>query len=110
MIAVPCRHDGPDHNYSDDWIFSEGGHPGADPRYQGRSYTYYDDRAMPIWVTSVPTCDDHAIDYFTFVASLNLNPIWVAVDRRDEDDGRVKPHMLPWTYDKATDTAMEKTE
>lgn len=107
VITIPCKYEGLDHIYPDDWTFSDGGHPGADPRWRGKAYTYYDQDVVPVWSTSVPTCDDHAVDYFTFVAETSgRSPVWVAAEERDAD-GRLFIVMLPWTYDKTTDTATE---
>lgn len=111
MIRVPCEFEGPDHEYPDDWVFggADGKHPGADPRWQPSSYTYYDGNAKVLHVTSVPLCDDEAIDKFTWVAGLgdSFNPVWVSATRYLEDGSR-REDMLPWTYDKTTDMATER--
>lgn len=112
MIRIPCEYGGPDHEYPDDWIFggADGRHPGADPRHLPATYNYYNDKAFIIWSTSIPLCDDEAVDYFTFVAKMgpSFNPIWVSAFRTLED-GSNKLEMLPWTYDKSTDMATERT-
>lgn len=111
MIVVPCDFEGPDHEYPDDWQFggADGSHPAAEPRWISTAYDYYNDRAQIIWTTSVPTCDDEAIDYFTFVADLGprFNPIWLSATRMDAEGNR-KIEMLPWLYNKITDTATER--
>lgn len=113
MKVIPCKFGGPDHEYPDDWVFGgvDGTHPGADPRWKWRTsaYEYYDDKARIIHSTSVPLCDDEAIDSFTVVAGYgpSFNPVWVSATRYLKD-GTTKVEMLPWTYDKATDTATEK--
>ena len=109
MIEIECSYTEPAHVhvYPDDWIFggADGLHPGADPRYKPSIYTYYDTSAKPIHTTVVPLCDDEAIDKFTDVAGYGpgFNPVWLSVQR---PDGSVE--MLPWLYDKATDTATER--
>lgn len=111
MIRVPCKFDGPDHEYPDDWTFggADGTHPAADPRWVPTSYDYYDANARIIWSTSVPLCDDEAIDRFTVVAAYgpSFNPVWVSATRILKDGTR-RIDMLPWTYDKTTDTATER--
>lgn len=109
MIVLPCQYDGPDHEFPDDWEFggANNEHPAADRRFCTTTYTYYDDRAQPCWTTVVPLCDDEAIDQFTWVASLGYNPVWLSADRY-APDGSHKIDMLPWTYDKSTDTATER--
>ena len=109
MIVIPCKYDGPDHEFPDDWIFggANGQHPGADPRWHPTIYVYYNDRAQPIWSTVTPLCDDQAIDEFTLIARHHGNPVWLSAERTQEDGTKVV-EMLPWTYDKSTDTATEK--
>lgn len=103
-LILECPY-GPDHEFPDDWIFggADGCHPGADPRYKPSNYEYYDGNVVILHVTSVPICDDEAIDNFTWVANLgpSFDPKWLSVRR---PDGTTK--MLA-TYDKATDTATD---
>lgn len=101
---IPCEwNPSTYHLWPSDWIFggANGLDPRADPRYKTSAYEYYDDKLDIIWRTSVPVCDDHALDYFTFVADRgpSFNPVWVVAIRHN----RV-PQKLQWTYDKATDT------
>lgn len=95
------------HVYPADWIFggASGTDPRSDPRWKPTNYEYYDDKARLIWSTHVQICDEEAIDYFTFVASIgpDWKPVWVAAKR---PDGSVE--MLPVEYDKITDTAYAK--
>ena len=99
--SYPPKHE---HEYPDDWEFSSNGHPGADARLQPSSYTYYDSDAQVLHVTSVPLCDDEALDKFTQVADWfpNCHPTWLAVKRPGE-----KLAMLPFTYDRDTDYLTE---
>lgn len=105
-IVKPCPYGGPDHEFPDDWIFggANGEHPGADPRFVTRNYTYWSDDIQILHVTSVPTCDDQAIDMFTWVANIGkgCNPTRISVRV-----GKEKEVMLPVVYDKATDTARD---
>lgn len=102
MIVHECRFEGPPHQFEDDWLFggANGKHPGADPRWKPSTYDYYDSRAQIVWTTQVPLCDDQAIDEFTKIAATGVNPVWLSVRR---PDGTLE--MLPWVYDKTTDTA-----
>lgn len=103
-IQVPCPwYPEAVHEYPDDWVFggADGKHPGADPRFESTSYTYYDGDLNVLWVTSSPICDDEALDEFTWVASLGdrWNPVWISARRADGTT-----ETLKFTYDKATDT------
>lgn len=106
-VTIICHYTEPphEHHFEAGWIFggANGLHPGADPRWQQTTYTYYDDRAKACYTTQVPLCDDQAIDEFTKVAGYGRNPVWLAADR---PDGTVE--MLPWVYDKATDSVTER--
>lgn len=110
MIDVICKAE-PEHvhSYPDDYILggTTGTHPGADARNQPVVYQYYDEAARPLWATVVPICDDQAIDYFTMVASFGpyFNPVWVSARSQDRT-----LRMLPFVYEKATDTAWEKKD
>jgi hypothetical protein len=105
MIEIICNYTDPPHvhEYPDDWIFggADGLHPGADPRFKPSSYTYYDDKIMPCWVTSAPLCDDQALDECTWIASLgkSFTPKYISVRRPDGTE-----EMLLWEYDKVSDT------
>jgi hypothetical protein len=106
MITLICHYTDPphEHTYPDDWIFggASGNDPRADPRYKACTYTYYDADASALWITQTPLCDDRAIDEFTKIANMGktFNPKWLGVKRPDES-----VDMLPWVYDKQTDTA-----
>ena len=106
MIVQKCLFDGPDHEYPDDWQFggANGQDPRADPRFEVNNYTYFDADVQPIWVTSVPRCDDEAIDMFTWVGQLgpDFKPKWLSVRRADGTE-----QMLKLTYDKTTDVVTE---
>lgn len=101
-----CPYGGPPHEFPDDWVFggADMQHPGADPRFVTRTYTYWSDDVEPLWTTSRPTCDDQAIDMFTWVANIGLgcNPTRISVRV-----GKEKEVMLRVIYDKATDTARD---
>lgn len=108
MIILNCEYDIPHtHEYPDDWSFggANGLHPGADPRWETTTYTYFDDHFDPIYTTSVPLCDEQAIDQFTFVAGLGAgyNPVYLSARRRGELVGG----MLPVKYSKTDDTVSE---
>lgn len=111
MISLPCQYEGPPHEFPDDWEFggADGEHPGADPRYKPTTYHYYNDQAQVIFTTQTFLCDDEAIDKFTKVSQYgkSFNPVWVSATRYLKDGSRVV-EMLPWTYDKDTDTATER--
>lgn len=106
MIVLECNYDGPAHEFPDDWQFggANGLHPGADPRWVASTYEYYDNRARLIYLTQTPLCNDQALDECTRVANFGpgFNPVWIAVIKIV--DGQRKAIMLPWTYDKASDT------
>lgn len=108
MITFDCAYEPPhQHEYPDDWRFGgpDGTHPGADPRYEPTVYVYYDESFNEVYTTSVWLCDDEAIDQFTYVASLGaaFKPVYLGAKR----PGERTPGMLPWRYDKATDTVTE---
>lgn len=104
VVLVDCDFDPPHvHEYPGDWEFggANGLDPRADRRWRPTTYEYYNDRAERIWITQVPLCDDEALDNCTNIAGRGpgWNPVWVAAIRPDTG-----AEMLPWTYDKATDT------
>lgn len=109
-VTIPCRASDPPeghlHSFPDDWKFGGANdlHPGADPRYRSSSYTYWSDQVVVLHMTSVPLCDEEAIDKFTWVAenSPGHNPVFVSVRRPDGTE-----QMLPVRYDKETDTASD---
>lgn len=113
MTILECEYDGPPHEFPDDWEFggADGKHPGADPRFLPTTYTYYNRLARPIFSTQTPQCDDQAIDEFTRIANFgpSFSPVWVIASRPPQDGIRAM-EMLPWTYDKTTDTATERHE
>lgn len=113
MIVFPCKYDGPDHEFPDDWIFGGANmqHPAPDPRWRPTTYEYYDAQAKRIHIAQDFMCDDEAIDKFTWVANLGpmYNPVWLSATRPVEGGG-YKTEMLPWTYDKATDIATERSQ
>ena len=103
MITKPCRFDGPDHEYDDDWKFggANGEHPGADERFAPTMYQYLDAELGYSYLASELLCDDEALDFFTTVATkYDPNVKWVAAKR----PGETKYTVLPWVYVKATDT------
>ena len=107
-IIIDCDYDIPHtHEFPDDWIFggANGLHPGADPRWEPTSYTYYNSSFEPIATTSAPVCDQQAIDEFTIVASygLGFTPVYLSAKRRGELAGT----MLPVQYSKSDDTVRE---
>jgi hypothetical protein len=106
-MIVPCKFGGPDHEYPDDWEFGgkQGDDPRADARFRTSAYTYFDERLNILWITSTPRCDDEAIDYFTFVASMgkDFNPVWLQATRSDG-----KAEMLRVLYNKSSDIAYDQ--
>lgn len=104
-MLVECNYGGPPHEFPDDWTFGGANnlHPGADPRWSATTYEYYDDQITVVCLTQAPICDDQALDEFTRVARRGHNPIWLSAHRAD---GSLE--MLPWTYDKASDTLFPK--
>lgn len=93
------------HVFPKDWKFggANGCHPGADPRWKATTYTYFAADAQPLRMTQAPICDDQALDEFTLVAGRG-NPKWLMAEK----DG--KPIMLPWVYDKESDTLIPKEQ
>ncbi len=91
------------HTFPDDWEFGgpSGSHPAADPRFVASSYTYFDADLTILDITSEFTCDEAALDACTKLAGRGraFNPRWVQVIRPGGEK-----LMLPWTYDKSTDT------
>lgn len=90
------------HEYPDDWQF--GGpyktDPRADPRWESTVYVYYDADTRELWRTVKPICDDEALDDFSLVAQVRgSNPRYISVKRPGQ-----KEVMMPFEYDKATDT------
>lgn len=106
MIQFDCPFGGRPHEYPDDWVLggANNKHPGADPRLETRIYTYWSDKVEILWTTSIPICDDQAIDMFTWVANIGrgCNPTRISVRI-----GKNKEIMLPVIYDKSTDTAKD---
>lgn len=91
------------HTYPADWKFSgaSGTDARADSRFMPDVYTYYDAEMHELYITTSLLCDEHALDYFTNVATWgrDWSPVYVTVRRHGERDER----PLPWSYDKATD-------
>lgn len=103
-LVQDCPYEPPHtHEYPDDWQF--GGASGTDPRgdvrFQPAVYTYWDDKLRVIHHTSVPICDDEAIDKFTEVANYgpDYNPVYLRVKR----PGEREHHTLPYRYDAEKD-------
>ena len=108
-IQIECSFEPPHtHEYPDDWIFggATGDDPRADRRWHPTTYEYYNDRLERIAVTQVPLCDDEALDYFTKVGEWgkNFNPVWLWAVRPEGIT------VLPFTYDKSTDTVYPSEE
>lgn len=104
-FEIECHYTDPPHTHSfpEDWVFggASGLHPAADPRWTPTTYEYYDGALHVVETTQVPLCDDQAIDEFTKVA--NYGPGYKPVYLSKRQPGE-RPHMLPWVYDKETDT------
>lgn len=104
-MKIICNYTDPphEHEFPEDWIFggASGLDPRADPRWRPTTYEYYNERAERLWCTQTPLCDDQALDECTKIASMGptFNPHWISAIRPDTG-----AEMLPWTYDKATDT------
>lgn len=91
------------HKFPKNWFFGgpDRTDPRADPRWLPASYLYYDAGLRLLHTTSVPFCDDEAIDDFTRVAAFGpaYDPVYIGVVR----PGERKQHLLPWVYDKKED-------
>ena len=105
--VIDCPFDPPhEHRFPSDWFF--GGPDGtdfrADARWQPTAYYYFDDKLTILHTTSVPGCDDEAIDYFTTVASWGPGfvPKWIRYRRPNGDTG-----TRPVIYNKATDEVFD---
>jgi hypothetical protein len=108
-MRIICHYTDPphEHDYPEGWLF--GGANGIDPRTDERwkptTYEYWSDRAELLHTTQAPLCDDQALDEFTKIASMgpSFNPHWLSAKRPNNT-----VEMLPWLYDKATDTLVPK--
>jgi len=103
-LVQACPYEPPhEHEFPDDWFFGGplGTDPRADERWTPAVYMYRDDHLIVIHHTSVPFCDDEAIDKFTEVAGYGpgYNPIWLQVKRPGERDF----HTIPVKYNAETD-------
>lgn len=91
------------HTFPKNWIFggASGTDPRVDPRWKPDVYLYYDRSLRLLHTTSVPFCDDEAIDDFTRIAALgsDFDPVYIGVVRA----GERKQHLLPWVYNKKED-------
>lgn len=109
MTIITCHYTDPPHEhvYPEGWEFggANGSDPRADPRWEPNTFTYWNDDATIAWITQTPLCDDQAIDEFTKVAAMGsgFRPRWLQVKRPDGTE-----EMLPWVYDKETDTVTFK--
>lgn len=95
------------HEFPDDWQFG-GPHdtdPRMDPRWSPDVYVYLDEHLIEIHTTTVPFCDDEAIDAFTEVAGYGptYTPKWIRVKRA----GETAFHTLPFEYNHETDEVYE---
>jgi hypothetical protein len=104
VIEIECDFTDPPHvhEYPDCWIFGGANEldPRADPRWKPTTYIYYDRDTSEITTTQWPLCDDEALDNFTQVARIRgADPRWISAKRPSSS-----PEMLPFLYDKATDT------
>lgn len=100
MVTKPCPFGGPDHEYPDDWQFSESGDPRVDPRYYPAHYQYIDDEYGFSFMSGQFQCDDEALDYFTQVRETDPRVKFIAVKRA----GEKKFQLMPWVYVAETDT------
>ncbi len=103
-IVIECAYEPPhEHSYPADWQFAgaNGLDPRADPRYRHSTYEYFDESLHLLHTTTVPLCDDEAIDKFTAVAGYGAGffPVYLTVRRYGEKAAAT----LPWRYDKTTD-------
>jgi hypothetical protein len=103
-LVQECNYEPPhSHEFPDDWIFSgpNGWDPRGDLRWKPSSYEYLDNKLRVIHTTSIPFCDDEALDRFTAVADYGaaFNPVYIQVRRPDRT-----VEILPWEYRKSTDT------
>lgn len=68
------------------------------------SYTYYDENFKEMTTVGWLRSDEHALAYFTWLASLSWK--WRSVTyvtRRGSENGKIN-RILPFKYDAATDT------
>jgi hypothetical protein len=103
-LIQECNYEPPHvHAFPKSWVFGgpSGTDPRADPRWKPDIYTYYDAGLQVLHVTSVPFCDDEAIDDFTHVADFGpgYHPVYIGVVRA----GERKLTLLPWVYDEKED-------
>lgn len=102
---IKCPFDPPHvHEFPGDWQF---GGPSetdfrADPRWKPSSYYYIDERLDVVHVTTVPRCDDEAIDFFTQVRDWGFTPKWVRARRPDHTSETLKV-----VYDSETDEVVD---
>jgi hypothetical protein len=73
----------------------------TDSNWKNDSYRYLDARLDPIHWTDVPSSDEEAKEYFTFVRDMGptFHPIYLQVKRA----GEVKYQLLPVEYDEKED-------
>lgn len=107
VVRIPCKATDSTHEYHEyprDWVFGgpQDDNPAADPRWKPTNYTYWSDKATPIWVVHHPKCDDEAMDYFTTIAEQfpMVNPVRLSAKR----PGAPKEVMLPVKYNRTDDT------
>jgi hypothetical protein len=102
VIVIECSAAGElhYHEYPEDWEFggASGLHPGVDSRFRPSNYEYLDRMFRSVHVTSVPLCDNQALDEFTKVAGWGLRPVLLKVRRPDGAE-----ELLPFWYDSTSD-------
>jgi hypothetical protein len=108
-LIQECPYDPPHvHKFPKNWIFGgpAGTDPRADPRWTPDSYQYFDGGLRLLHTTTVPFCDDEALDAFTAVASFGpgYHPRYIGVVRA----GTRKLTLLPFEYDEEEDLVTDR--
>jgi hypothetical protein len=103
-LIQTCPYEPPHvHKFPKDWQFGgpAGTDPRADPRWSPDSFQYFDAGLRLLHTTTVPFCDDEAIDYFTSVAAFGpgYHPVYIGVVRAGTRDLK----LLPWVYNEQED-------
>lgn len=102
-IVVECEYlERHEHVFPGSWHFggADGTHPGADPRFKSTTYKFLDCDLNPVFTSSMFTCDEMALDYFTHLKEAGHIARYLAARRQDEK----KYELIPWVYNAELDT------
>lgn len=104
MIELVCKYiEEHIHEFPDDWEFggADLSDPRADARFDTTVYTYYTADMQPLHVSCAHICDESALDAFTIVDRwcTRGTPVYLSAKRPNQ-----KAEILPWQYNKSTDT------